>query len=102
MKVILINDYMASSIITFKADEKFKKNLIIISQLYGINMSAFIKMVLTNTLRKELNKLTENGMTAAHELEILKSDLSDNVYGPFNKADDLINSLNKKTTKKKK
>ena len=93
---------MSSSIITFKADEKFKKNLIIISQIYGINMSAFIKMVLTSALRRELNKLTENGMTAAHELEILQSDLTDKVYGPFDNANDLINSLNNKSKKKKK
>jgi len=63
-------------------------------------MSAYIKMVLTQAFKKELNQITENGMTVASELEIINSDLFEKAVGPFNNAKDLIAALNKKSKKK--
>lgn len=79
--------------ISFKADEKFKKKLEIIAKEKGINTSAYIKLVLTKEVNQDLAQMTENGLTFAEELEIIKSAESDNKYGPFYNADDLIKSL---------
>lgn len=90
------------SIITFKTTDNFKKNLILISQIKGINMSAYIKLVLTNAIKKELNRLAENGLTVSEELKIINSSLFDEKYGPFDNPDELISSLKGKKAKKSK
>lgn len=81
--------------ITFKAEEDFKKKLEAVAKNKGVNVSAYIKLCLTKEVRSDLSELTENGMTVAEELEILRSDAEDPVYGPFETVEDLMKSLNK-------
>lgn len=101
LKVIL-NNTRHMAIITFKTSEIFKKNLILISQLKGINMSAYIKLILTDALKEEMNNITKNGLTVAEELEIIQSDFFDKTYGPFKNTDDLMKALKKKPSKVRK
>ena len=90
------------AIITFKTSEIFKKNLTIISQLKGINMSAYIKLVLTDAIKKDMSQITKNGLTAAEELEMMQSDFFEKTYGPFKNTDDLMKALGKKPNKNRK
>jgi hypothetical protein len=82
--------------ITFKAPETFKKNLMLISQSKGINMSAYIKLVLTTAMKAELTQLTKNGITIKDEISILNSAMFDAKNGPFENADNLMEALKKK------
>lgn len=82
--------------ITFKAPETFKKNLMLISQSKGINMSAYIKLVLTAAMKTELTQLTKNGITVKDEISILNSAMFDVKNGPFENADNLMKALKKK------
>lgn len=82
--------------ISFKADTTLKNNLRTISRDKGINTSAYIKLVLTETLQKELSRITENGFTVAEELEILRSAKYDKKYGPFKTADEFMHALRRK------
>jgi len=79
--------------ITFKSDDQFKKTLETLARHKGINTSAYMKLILTKEMRKELSQLTENGLTVAQELEILDSMAHDKVYGPFETAEEVIKSL---------
>lgn len=82
--------------ITFKSDDQFKKTLETLARHKGINTSAYMKLILTKEMRKELSQVTENGMTVAQELEILDSDKNDKVYGPFETAEEMIKALHQK------
>jgi len=57
--------------IAFRVDDNFKTKLEVIAKNKGINISSLIKMYLTSALKKDLNEITENGMTIAEELELL-------------------------------
>lgn len=57
--------------IAFRVDETLKKQLEHLAKYKGINLSALIKMYLTEVSKRDLNRITENGMTVAEELEIL-------------------------------
>ncbi len=81
---------------SFKTDDEFKQKLDAVAHYKGINTSAYIKMSLTKSMRDDLSEITENGMTVAEELEILRSDKEDPTYGPFETVEELMKSLNKK------
>lgn len=91
---ILLSNTMAT--ITFKAEDDFKKKLEAVAGHRGINVSAYIKLCLTKEVRTDLSEITENGMTVAEELEILRSDTEDPTYGPFETVEELMESLNSK------
>lgn len=82
--------------ISFKAKEELKNALYIVADKKGINTSAYIKIILTEAVEKDLKDLTPNGLTVAEEINILQSDQKDEVYGPFDNTDDLMKSLKKK------
>jgi hypothetical protein len=44
-------------------------------------------------IKNNLSEITENGLTVAEELEILKSEKNDKIYGPFNSAKTLVEDL---------
>ena len=92
-QVILNNTAMAT--ISFKADDQFKKRLEMLAKSKGINISAYIKLNMTEAMNKELSRVTENGMTVAEELEILHSMKNDEVFGPFESTVELLEALNK-------
>lgn len=69
--------------ISFKAEEQFKQTLEQLASSKGINTSAYLKLVLTEVMQRELSRVTENGLTVADELAILHSDANDPVSGPF-------------------
>lgn len=77
--------------LSFKATDDLKKKLTLLAQQKGINMSAYIKLLLTQALKEELGRVTENGMTVAEELEILWSDYFEESNGPFT----TVNALKK-------
>ena len=57
--------------IAFKAEDKFKITIHYLAKYKGINDSALIKLLLTDSMKGELSKTTANGMTVAEELELL-------------------------------
>lgn len=59
------------STIAFRADDEMKMKLEHIAKNKGINLSALVKLYLTTALKKDLNEMTENGMTVAEELDLL-------------------------------
>ena len=89
--VILSNIVMST--ISFKTDDEFKRKLEAVAERKGINVSAYIKMCLTGTIRQDLSEVTENGMTVAQELEILRSDAEDATYGPFETVEEMWKAL---------
>lgn len=82
--------------LSFKAEEDFKRKLQILAKQKGINMSAYIKLLLTHALKEELGRVTENGMTVKEELDILWSDYFEETFGPFSSVKELMESLKKK------
>ncbi len=82
--------------LSFKAPDELKRNLALLAAYKGINLSAFIKLMLTESLQKELNRITENGFTVKEELETVYSDLFEESKGPFHSVDELMKSLRKK------
>jgi len=92
VKVLLSKLNMAT--ISFKADDSFKKKLDTLAKKKGINVSAYIKLVLTEGINEDLTRITENGLTVAEELEILESEANDKVYGPFRTAKEVMKALN--------
>jgi len=80
--------------ISFKADDLFKSKLELLAKKKGINTSAYIKLILTKGLSNDLNELTENGLTVQEELNILDSDDSDLIIGPYKTTKSLIKALN--------
>jgi len=81
--------------LSFKAKDDLKQILTLLAERKGINVSAFIKLLLTEALNKELSRLTENGITLAEELTILESDMNNEVSGPFTTVSQLNKSLTK-------
>lgn len=81
--------------ISFKAEEQLKIKLESLAEKKGINMSAYIKLLLTKEVKNELQEMTENGLTVAEELEILRSEKEDKVYGPFKTTKSLMRALKK-------
>ncbi|MEK7102098.1 MAG: hypothetical protein AAB912_00515 [Patescibacteria group bacterium] len=55
--------------------------------------------MLTETLQKELSRITENGFTVAEELEILRSAKYDKKYGPYKTVDALMRALKRRAKK---
>lgn len=86
--------------ISFKAQDDLKSTLENLAYHKGINVSAFIKLLLTESLKKELNRVTENGITVAEELAILHADANDETYGPFKTIRELKKALSKPELKK--
>lgn len=81
--------------LSFKADDQFKKKLERIAEKKGINVSAYIKLILTKEMNTELTQMSENGLTVAEELEILESLKNDKIHGPFESVEDLLKDLKK-------
>ncbi len=81
--------------ISFKAEDDFKTVLDTLAERKGINTSAYIKLVLKQQMNGELVEITENGLTVAEELAILKSDKEDKAFGPFGNAKNLMKALKK-------
>ncbi|MFA6918335.1 MAG: hypothetical protein WC285_05960 [Candidatus Gracilibacteria bacterium] len=51
------------------------------------------KLIMIKEIKNNLSEITENGLTVAEELEILKSEKNDKIYGPFNSAKTLVEDL---------
>lgn len=90
------------STIQVRIDEKTKKSAKKVLDKIGMDMSSAIKIyfkhiVITQGIPFKL--LTENGLTVEQEREILKASEEAkrgiNVEGPFDSAEDFINSLKK-------
>lgn len=62
------------STIAFRVDENLKRELEHLAKRNGISLSALIKMYITKAKNRDLNELTENGMTVSEELELLVMD----------------------------
>lgn len=82
--------------ISFKANDEFKRKLDTLAEKKGVNTSAYIKLILTKEITGELSGITENGLTVAEELAILKSAEEDEITGPFNTTKALLRALKKK------
>ena len=81
--------------ISFKAEAQFKQTIEHLARDKGINTSAYLKLVLTEVIKKELSRVTENGFTVAEELAMLHSAANDPVSGPFHSVDALMRHLKK-------
>lgn len=81
--------------VSFKTDTKTKRTIDLLAQRKGINVSAYIKLILTKELSDELSCLTPNGFTVAEELELLSSHTHDKVSGPFKTTTSLMRALKK-------
>ena len=79
--------------ISFKAKDELKETLEFLAQQKGINVSAYIKLLLTEALKEELGQITENGLTIAEEIAILHSELNDEIAGPFTTVSQLKKAL---------
>ena len=79
--------------ISFKAKDDLKQKLSLLAERKGINLSAFIKLLLTEALNEELNRITENGMTVGEELELLMMDAEGDT-GKTYSVDEFIEHLN--------
>ena len=79
--------------IAFRAAEKMNQQLENLAKYKGINKSALIKLQLTQFLKEELNKVTENNMTVAEELEILMAMEEGGDGKVYNSVEDYIKSL---------
>lgn len=82
------------STIAFRADDELKMKLEHIAKNKGINTSALIKLYLTTALKRDLNEITENGMTVAEELELLVMDEEGSDGKIYDNVDELIKDLN--------
>lgn len=81
------------STISFKADAGLKRQIETLAKRRGVNTSAYIKLLLTEMLAEELARVTENGLTMAEEMDILRSTAKDVTYGPFTRTKDLLAAL---------
>lgn len=81
--------------VSFKADDDLKNTLAVLAGKKGINVSAYIKLTLTKGINEDLSALTENGLTVAEELRILKSDKTSKRYGPYKSVASLMRALEK-------
>jgi predicted transcriptional regulator len=90
---ITINQQIMSTI-AFRADDELRMKLEHIAKNKGVNLSALIKLYLTTALKKDLNEITENGMTVAEELELLAMDAEGDT-GKTYSVDEYIKYLKK-------
>lgn len=66
---------MNSKLLQVKVDTTLKQDLDDVAHYKGIPVTSFIKLTLTEVVRKEKKEmLTANGLTEAEELEILRRD----------------------------
>ena len=79
--------------ISFKADDALRNHLMSLAQNAGINLSAYIKLLLTKSIKDELSRVTENGLTVAEELDLLLRDEEGETIGPFQSVKELRKSL---------
>ena len=93
MYIDSITKYYNMVTITFKAQEELKELLEHVAKQKGVNISAYIKLVLNKALKKDMQEVTENGLTVAEEIEVLRSEKEDKIFGPFDDVDDLMKSL---------
>lgn len=93
MMKVLPSKPLHMAVISFKTDDEFRSKLEALAQKKGINISAYIKLTLTQTMNGELVEITENGLTVAEELAILAADKKDKVSGPFTETKDLMKAL---------
>lgn len=64
---------MSSKLLQVKVDPALKQDLDDVAHYKGIPVTSFIKLTLTEVVRKEKKEmLTTNGLTEAEELEILR------------------------------
>ena len=81
--------------VSFKADDHLKNTLTLLASKKGINVSAYIKLVLTKGVNADLSEITENGLTVAEELKIVASKKKSKRYGPYKTAASLMRALEK-------
>lgn len=81
------------STIAFRANDKLKRQLEQLARLKGINMSSLIKLYLTKDIKRELSRITENGMTVADELELLTRMEEGDDGKEYDNVGDLIKDL---------
>lgn len=79
--------------IAFRSDEELKKQLQHLAKLKGINLSALIKLYLKQSIKKDLNEITENGMTVAEELELLMAKEEGDDGKVYHSVGDLMKDL---------
>jgi len=66
---------MGTKLLQVKVDPVLKQDLDDVAQYKGIPVTSFIKLTLTEVVRKEKKEMfTANGLTEAEELEILRRD----------------------------
>ncbi len=92
---------MASQLLQLKVDPAFKADLQALAEYKGLTLSAYIKMLLTELLRREKKAIyTENGLTEEEERELLRREkeaLKDWKKGKgkvFSSAASVIRALN--------
>jgi len=81
--------------VSFKAEDSLKETLDFLARRKGINMSAYIKLILTEKINDDLTRITQNGLTLAEEMEILVSAREDETVGPFSDVKSLMKALKK-------
>jgi len=81
--------------VSFKAEDSLKETLDFLARRKGINMSAYIKLILTEKINEDLTRITQNGLTLAEEMEILVSAREDKTVGPFGDVKSLMKALKK-------
>ena len=89
------------SIINIRLDKNLKENLQNLADYFWLNLSAFINVILTKTVREKKLELkydiTENGLAPETEDKIIKYINSDEYKKEekktFNNVEDLINDL---------
>lgn len=80
--------------VSFKADEKFTTTVKALASRSGINVSAFMKMLLTRGIDEEMSRVTSNGFTVAEELGILATHAREKTSKNHSSAASLIAALN--------
>ncbi|OGJ51124.1 hypothetical protein A2335_02250 [Candidatus Peregrinibacteria bacterium RIFOXYB2_FULL_32_7] len=91
---------MSSSLLQVVLEEDFKSQLEQVARYMGISTSSFVRLVLTESVRKKKAELySENGLILGDELEILQrekelfSDYKNGKIKPL-KAKDFLKELN--------
>lgn len=82
--------------ISFKADTELRNNIGVLAKQKGINVSAYIKLLLTRDITDELSRITENGMTVAEEMRLLHVAEHGEFLGPFSSVKSLMRALKNK------
>lgn len=64
---------MDSKLLQLKIDPALKGDLETLAHYWGISITAFVKMKLTEAVRKDKKQMfTENGLTEEQEIEVLR------------------------------